>query len=94
MSSGIFDPELIKSIPLAVLKTIPAGQPPPGINPNFADPPTRVPIILGICAAFLVLAVICFVIRIYTKLAVAKKWTWDDCKWQRSGQGRWGPVPD
>ncbi|MCJ1379010.1 hypothetical protein MMC17_002109 [Xylographa soralifera] len=78
MSAGTIDPKLIGSIPLAVLKTTPAGQPPLGIQPNFADPPTRVPVILGVGIAFIVLAVICFSLRIYTKLAIAKNWKWDD----------------
>ena len=81
MSTSKVDPNVIGSIPLALLKTLPAGQPPSGIQPNFANPPTRVPVILGVGIAFLVLAVLCFSIRIYTNLAVAKKWKWDDCEW-------------
>lgn len=80
MSSTV-DPNIVKSIPPALLKTLPAGQPPKGIKPNFADPPTRVPEILGVCTAFIVLTLVCFAIRIYTKLAIAKEWKWDDCKW-------------
>lgn len=74
------DPKLIQSIPLAVLRTMPAGIPPPGIQPNFADPPTRVPVILGVSIAFLVFAVFCLSVRIYMKLAVVNNWKWDDCK--------------
>ena len=74
------DPKIIESIPSVLLKTLPAGQPPRGIQPNFADPPTRIPVILGVCTAFIVLAVICFTIRIYTKLVISKKWKWDDGK--------------
>ncbi|CAD6566657.1 MAG: hypothetical protein ASARMPREDX12_008782 [Alectoria sarmentosa] len=78
MSAGNIDPKLIESIPPALLKILPAGQPPPGIQSNFADPLTRVPVILGVSIAFVVLAVFCFSIRIYTKLALAKNWQWDD----------------
>ena len=74
------DPKSIESIPPALLKTIPAGQPPPGIVPNFADPPTLVPVVLGVCIAFMTLAFFCFSIRIYTKLVIAKKWNWADCE--------------
>ena len=80
MSADTADPQAIQSIPSALLKTLPAGQPPPGVQPNFADPPSRAPVILGVCLTFAVLAVICFSIRIYTKLAIAKNWKWDDCK--------------
>lgn len=81
MSTSKVDPKLIESIPLTVLKTMPAASPPPGIQPNFADPPTRVPVILGVSIAFFVFAILCFSIRIYTKLAVVKNWKWDDCEW-------------
>ena len=70
----------LESIPLVLLKTIPAGQPPSGIVPNFADPPTRVPVVLGLSVAFIILAIFCFSIRIYTKLVIAKKWNWADCE--------------
>lgn len=88
MSTGNIDAKLIESIPLAVLKTMPAATPPPGIQPNFADPPTQVPVILGVGITFLVLAVLCFSIRIYTKLAIAKNWKWDDCECDQCRPGR------
>ena len=80
MSAGNVDPKLIQSMPPVLLKTLPAGQPPPGVRPSFAEPPTRVPVILGVGIAFVVLAVLCFSVRIYTKLAIAKNWQWDDCE--------------
>lgn len=83
MSAGNTDPKLIESIPPAELKSIPAGQPPPGVEPNFADPTTRVPVVLGVGIAFIVLAIVCFSIRIYTKLAMRKQWKWDDGEWHR-----------
>ncbi|KAL8717817.1 MAG: hypothetical protein Q9225_004972, partial [Loekoesia sp. 1 TL-2023] len=72
------DPKLLESLPLEILRTTPAGQPPPGIQANLADPRTRVPVILGVGTAFLVLAVFCFSVRIYTKVAITKNWKWDD----------------
>ncbi|KAL9073530.1 MAG: hypothetical protein Q9157_004714 [Trypethelium eluteriae] len=58
---------------------MPSGPPPPGVQPNFVDPPSRAPIVLGVSSAALALACPCFFLRIYTKLAIAKRWTWDDC---------------
>ena len=84
MSRQEIDPKVIESIPPAVLRTMPAGQPPPGIQPNFADPPSLVPAVLGTGVAFLALATVCFSIRIYTKALITKKWTWDDRKIQPS----------
>jgi len=81
MSAGTIDPKLIESIPPAVVKTLPAGQPPPGVKPNFTHPATRVPIVLAVGIAFVALAVVCFSIRIYTKLTMRKKWKWDDGEW-------------
>ena len=80
MSTGGIDPKVIANLPAAVLKTIPAGQPPQGILADFANPPTRVPIVLAVSTVFLTLAVTCFTIRIYTKIAIAKNWRWDDCE--------------
>ena len=80
MSTNDADPRLIESIPPVLWKTIPAGQPPPGIQADFKDPPTMVPIILGVSIAFMTLAVFCFSIRIYTKLVMTNNWRWDDCE--------------
>lgn len=71
------NPKLIEAIPQAVLEKLPAAAPPVGVVPNFADPATRVPVILGISITFFVLAVVCFMIRIYTRIAI-KNWRWDD----------------
>ena len=78
MSTGNINPKLIESIPPAVLQTLPAGQPPVGIEPNFAHPSTRVPVVLGVGIVFSLLAVFCFSVRIYTRLIIKKKWKWDD----------------
>ena len=87
MSTANLDPKLIESIPPAVLKTIPAGQPPPGIEPNFAHPSSRAPVVVGVMVALSVLATFCFSIRIYTKLAIKKNWKWDDGMWHRCRYG-------
>ncbi|MCJ1462825.1 hypothetical protein MMC07_001428 [Pseudocyphellaria aurata] len=76
--AGLANAKIIESIPPEILKTIPAGDPPPGIQPNFSDPPTLVPALLGVGLAFLVLALVCFIVRIYTKFAISKRWGWDD----------------
>lgn len=72
--------ETLNSIPPEAFKLIPFEAPPPGVVPNFEHPSTRVPVILGVSIAFLVIATLCLSIRIYTKLYIAKKWIWDDSK--------------
>ena len=76
--SSTMDAQAIKQMPPSLLQTLPAGSPPPGIQPNFEDPPTLVPALLGVGAAFLALAVFCFSIRAWTKLTINKKFSWDD----------------
>ena len=80
MSTGGNDPKAIESISPENLRSNPAGRPPPGIQPDFVDPPSLVPAILGVGAAFLALALFCYSIRIYTKLFITRKWQWDDGK--------------
>lgn len=80
MSSDKFDPSMIKSIPPELLKKIPGELPPPGVQPNFVDPPTRVPVILGVGSAFLLLALLCYTVRVYTKTFIARHLKWDDRK--------------
>lgn len=79
-TSRAIDPKIIESMSPELLSTLPGGDPPPGIQPNFSDPPTLVPATLGVGTAFLALAILCFSVRIYTKLAIAKHWQWDDCE--------------
>ena len=80
MSAGAIDPKAIENIPSAVLEKIPAGSPPVGVQSNFIDSPTRVPVVIGVSTAFFFLALFCFSLRVYTKTAITKKWKWDDCK--------------
>lgn len=79
MSNNGPDLELIENNP-SLLKTIPAGFPPSNVQPNFEDPYTRLPLLLGVSIPLIVLAISCFSIRIYTKLAILKNWKWDDGK--------------
>jgi hypothetical protein len=72
--------DLINSIPSNLLATLPAAAPPPGVIPNFDHPPSRSNLLLGLTTAFLVLAVISYFIRMYTKIRILRKVTWDDCK--------------
>ncbi|KAK2880119.1 hypothetical protein FQN49_000533 [Arthroderma sp. PD_2] len=78
MPNALPDPNLLKNIPPEVLSTIPGEKAPPGVIPNFENPQTQVPVIIGVGSAFLVLACFCFFIRIYTRIAISKTWKWDD----------------
>ncbi|KAL8937600.1 MAG: hypothetical protein Q9216_004340 [Gyalolechia sp. 2 TL-2023] len=77
MSSSV-DIQAIKNLTPTQLQTLPAGVPPPGMQPNFVDPPTLVPAVLGVGASFLALALFCFSIRVWTKVTINKRLSWDD----------------
>ena len=62
------------------LANLPAAPPPPGIIPNFVDPPTRVPVIVALEAVFITLMLLTVAMRIYVRLRVTKVWGFEDCK--------------
>lgn len=58
---------------------IPAGNPPPGVIPNFIDPPTQenLPKIFTYITLPPMVIVLCM--RFYTRIAVTRDLGWDDC---------------
>ncbi|KAI9656910.1 MAG: hypothetical protein M1821_003549 [Bathelium mastoideum] len=78
MTTYGIDLKVLENLPPDLLRKIPAGQPPSGVEPNFSHPPTLVPVVLGVSSTFLAIAFLCFALRIYTKLLIVKKWKWDD----------------
>ncbi len=60
--------------------SLPVAPPPPGIISNFIDPPTRVPVIIGLEAVFLTLMLLTVAMRIYVRMRVTKIWGFEDCK--------------
>lgn len=59
--------------------TIPALQPPPGIQSNFENPENQVYLTVIPCAAIVGVMIIFVFIRIYTKVYTMKSVGWDDC---------------
>ena len=56
----------------------PMLAPPPGIVPNLANPESRAAEIYVAASICLPLIVIFAAMRFYAKVAILKKWTWDD----------------
>lgn len=57
----------------------PALEPPPGVVPNFVDPPTIVrPIIVGV-SVMIVVSTLGFAARLFTKIRVMKQMQLEDC---------------
>lgn len=72
--------EQLMNAPRDVLAKIPAAKPPPGVTPNFANPETQVPLIMGMNTTFFAIATIFLGVRIYMKAWIKRKWGLDDSK--------------
>ena len=58
----------------------PAMSPPPGVVPNFHNPPNLdvfVALTITLCVAFATLAVL---LRMYTKVFILRALAWEDCR--------------
>lgn len=54
--------------------------PPPGIQPNYDNPPNIGPPLLGVGAVFIAIMLVFLAIRIYVKTKVVRKYSLDDCE--------------
>lgn len=66
--------------PNADLSKIPAMKPPPGVTPNFINPPSIGNTIIVVNVVFLTLMLGFVILRIYTKGVLTRSLGWDDCK--------------
>jgi hypothetical protein len=60
----------------------PALAPPPGVVPNFIDPPTNRSTMLGVSTSMFLIATLAVAIRTYTKLFMIKRLALEDCKFR------------
>lgn len=58
------------------LSQIPSGPPPDGVQPNFTDPPSLGPAIIGVSATMIFLAGVFVTGRV---IANVRKLGWSDC---------------
>ena len=70
------------------LSTIPAGIPPPGVIPNFVNPPSLAPAVLGINITFMVITAIFVSARLTVNLTRKRKTGIDDCKFTSESAAR------
>lgn len=63
----------------AQLLNEPALQPPPGVIPNFADPPSYHASISALEGVFVALMLIAVGVRICVRVKITRVWAWDDC---------------
>ena len=57
-----------------------AMQPPPGVQPNFVNPPNRNAEIIAITTIALIFSTAFVAARTYTRIAVLKCHGWEDCE--------------
>ena len=62
------------------LSILPAGQPPPGVIPNFTNPQDNNALMIVIGSILLGIMLFFYAIRIYTKRFITQQYSWDDCK--------------
>lgn len=65
---------------MSSLEDISLQPPPPGKSSNFVNPESRGPAIVMICYIFIVLMWPVFLLRLYSKALVIRRFGWDDGK--------------
>ncbi len=68
------------SLRQASLQTATVLPPPPGVRPNFVDPPSYETAIIALESVFLTLTLVAVGVRIFVRSQVTKIWGWDDCE--------------
>ena len=75
-----FTPSELAELPPSILNTLPALQPPAGVEPNFVNPEDRAYLLTTVATVLFCLMVFLYINRVYTKLCIVHKTSWDDCK--------------
>ena len=70
------------------LETTPLFPPPHGVHSNFVNPYDRGPCTIPVLGVFAFLALVFCLNRVYIKIWVAKKASWDDCEFSMSDRDR------
>jgi hypothetical protein len=70
--------DAVMKLPPDVLAKLPSIRPPPGVTPNFIDPPTVAPTILAICTVLLVVMLSFVAVRFYVVCRITRRMAADD----------------
>ncbi|TGO12263.1 hypothetical protein BTUL_0091g00070 [Botrytis tulipae] len=70
---------LVSSLPPEVLAKLPAIAAPLGVTSNLVNPTSRGWVLAIVSSILAGLMIICYAIRVYTRLAIQRKVTWCDC---------------
>ena len=63
----------------AVLASIPAAKPPPGVVPNYKNPSSDGPILIIVGSVFIFIMLASVGARIFTKVRITRRSSPDDC---------------
>lgn len=58
----------------------PGLKPPPGVVPNFVDPPSQSAANVATQSICMILGTVCVFIRLYTRFFIVRSHGWEDCK--------------
>ena len=75
---------LLSDIPPALLDELPALLPPPGVQPNFANPEDHGPALAAVATVLAFFTLVSYGVRMYTKVFIVRRTTWDDCEAEES----------
>ncbi|KAK2776744.1 hypothetical protein FQN53_002489 [Emmonsiellopsis sp. PD_33] len=87
--SAAASPPTDPQTPTLPLTAIPAGPPPPGITPNFTNPPSHAYQAVVVNAVFLPLAVVVVVVRVLSRRVFLHFWGGDDSLAHGLGRHIW-----
>ena len=59
----------------------PSASPPPGTSVDFNTTDTKAPMAIAVMSSFMGIMFIFVGIRVYVKVRIDKRATWDDCKY-------------
>ena len=70
----------LAQLPPSVLNSLPALSPPPGVQRNYIDPEDRGRVLTSVATVLFCLSTSFFLNRVYTKIFIIRKASWDDCE--------------
>lgn len=71
----------------------PALAPPPGVVPNFDNPPNNNPLAIGVLSACAAVATICLFLRAYARVLLLRKVQIEECMCLKCNQSHSIPLP-
>ena len=66
---------------LQALLNGPAGPPPPGVTPNFVNPPNHTTLAIAVMTVGLTASTLVLLMRIYTKVYLIRSLALEDCEY-------------